>query len=88
MSVPPFTLYVVIDSMVLYYHKDKSGCFLTHDGRKKYLKIFETRMWQESKDGYTGRTLNVRRHIEKQVGLIKDVMTGKIEVYEPYKIPE
>ena len=90
---------VVIDSMVLYtlnrgllkqddfyYHKDKSGCFLTHDGRKKYLKIFETRMWQESKDGYTGRTLNVRRHIEKQVGVIKDVMTGKLEVYEPYKV--
>ncbi len=90
---------VVIDSMVLYtlnrglltkddfyYHKDKTGCFLTNDGRKKYLKMFETRMWQESKDGYTGRTLNVRRHIEKQVGLLKDVMTGKVEEYEPHKI--
>ena len=43
-------------------------------------------MWQESKDGYTDRTLNVRRHIEKQVGLIKDVMTGKLEEYEPYKV--
>ncbi|MBF0585471.1 CRISPR-associated endonuclease Cas1 [Prosthecochloris sp. N3] len=90
----------VIDSMVLYtlnrglltlddfyYHKDKTGCFLTNEARKKYLKIFETRMWQESKDGYTGRTLNVRRHIEKQVGLLKDVMTGRLEEYAPYKLP-
>ena len=90
---------IIIDSMVLYtlnkglltqddfyYHKDKTGCFLTNDGRKKYLKIFETRMWQESRDGYTGKTLNVRRHIEKQVGLLKDVMTGKTETYVPHTI--
>jgi CRISPR-associated protein Cas1 len=90
----------VVDSLVLYtlnrgllqqndfyYQKDRTGCFLTNDARKRFLNIFETRMWQESRDGYTGRTLNVRRHIEKQVKMMKDVIAGTRQEYEPYRLP-
>jgi CRISPR/Cas system-associated endonuclease Cas1 len=61
----------VIDSLVLYtinrgllhendfyYRKDQPGCFLSNDARKRFLQIFETRMWQESRDGYTGKTMS------------------------------
>lgn len=90
----------VIDSLVLYilnrgllkqddfyYLKEKTGCFMTNDARKRFLRIFEQRMWQESRDGYTGKTLNLRRHIEKQVKMMRDVIAGNRLKYEPYKLP-
>jgi len=43
-------------------------------------------MWQESRDGYTGKTLNVRRHIEKQVRIMRDVIAGTRTQYDPYKL--
>ncbi|ACD90008.1 CRISPR-associated protein Cas1 [Chlorobium limicola DSM 245] len=89
----------VIDSLVLYtinrgllhendfyYRKDQPGCFLSNDARKRFLQIFETRMWQESRDGYTGKTLNFRRHIEKQVRIMRDVISGTRTQYDPYKL--
>ena len=89
----------VIDSLVLYtlnrgllqerdfyYRKDQPGCFLSNEARKKYLGIFESRMWQESRDGYTGQTLNFRRQIEKQVMILRDVIAGTRTQYDPYKV--
>jgi len=70
-----------------YYRKDQPGCFLSNDARKRFLQIFETRMWQESRDGYTGKTLNFRRHIEKQVRIMRDVISGTRTQYDPYKLP-
>ena len=46
--------------------QDQPGCFLSNDARKKFIGIFESRMWQESRDGCTGQTLNFRWQIEKQ----------------------
>ena len=89
----------VIDSLVLYtlnrgllkendfyYRKDQPGCFLSNDARKRYIAIFEERMWQESRDGYTGKTLNFRRHIEKQVRIMKETIAGTRTQYDPYKL--
>ncbi|MBM3162572.1 MAG: CRISPR-associated endonuclease Cas1 [Chlorobi bacterium] len=89
----------VIDSLVLYtlnrgllqerdfyYRKDQPGCFLSNDARKKYLGIFESRMWQESRDGCTGRTLNFRRQIEKQVEIMQEVIAGTRMQYDPYRV--
>ena len=90
----------VIDSLVLYtlnrgllqerdfyYRKDQPGCFLSNDARKKFIGIFESRMWQESRDGYTGQTLNFRRQIEKQVRIMRDVIAGTRTQYDPYRLP-
>lgn len=90
----------VIDSLVLYtlnrgilkendfyYRKDQPGCFLSNDARKRYINIFEERMWQESRDGSTGRTLNFRRQIEKQVRMMRDVIAGTSTEYHPYRLP-
>ncbi|NTU53042.1 MAG: CRISPR-associated endonuclease Cas1 [Chlorobiaceae bacterium] len=90
----------VIDSLVLYtlnrgmlkendfyYRKDQPGCFLSNDARKRYINIFEERMWQESRDGSSGRTLNFRRQIEKQVRMMRDVIAGTCTEYHPYRLP-
>jgi CRISP-associated protein Cas1 len=90
----------IVDSLVLYTlnrgllqekdfycRKDEPGCFLSNDARKRFLNIFETRMWQESRDGYTGKTLNFRRHIEKQVRIMSEVIAGTRTQYDPYKLP-
>jgi CRISPR-associated protein Cas1 len=90
----------VIDSLVLYTlnrgllqerdfycRKDRPGCFLSNEARKKYIGIFESRMWQESRDGCTGRTLNFRRQIEKQVKIMQEVIAGTRMQYDPYKLP-
>ncbi|MCF8382790.1 MAG: CRISPR-associated endonuclease Cas1 [Chlorobium sp.] len=90
----------VIDSLVLYTlnrgllqerdfycRKDRPGCFLSNEARKKYIGIFESRMWQESRDGSTGRTLNFRRQIEKQVKIMQEVIAGTRMQYDPYKLP-
>jgi hypothetical protein len=42
---------------------------------------------KESRDGYTGKTLNVRRHIAKQVRIMRDVIAGTRTQYDPYKLP-
>jgi CRISPR-associated protein Cas1 len=62
------------------------GCFLSNDARKRYISIFEARMWQESRDGATGRTLNFRRQIEKQVRMMRDVIAGTRTQYDPYRL--
>ena len=90
----------VIDSLVLYTlnrgllqerdfycRKDRPGCFLSNEARKKYIGIFESRMWQESRDGCTGRTLNFRRQIEKQVKIMQEVIAGTRMQYDSYKLP-
>ncbi|NTV66826.1 MAG: CRISPR-associated endonuclease Cas1 [Chlorobaculum sp.] len=90
----------VIDSLVLYTlnrgllkendfycRKDQPGCFLSNDARKRYINIFEERMWQESRDGSTGKTLNFRRQMEKQVRLMRDVIAGTCTEYHPYRLP-
>jgi len=89
----------VIDSLVLYTlnrgllqerdfycRKDRPGCFLSNEARKKYIGIFESRMWQESRDGCTGRTLNFRRQIEKQVKIMQEVIAGMRMQYDPYRV--
>ena len=89
----------VIDSLVLYTlnrgllqerdfycRKDRPGCFLSNEARKKYIGIFESRMWQESRDGCTGRTLNFRRQIEKQVKIMQEVIAGTRMQYDPYRV--
>ncbi len=88
----------IIDSMTLYtlnkgvlrnkdfyYRKDKAGCFLTDEARKKFLEVFEQRMWEESRDPLSGKTMNLRRHIESQVIKISEVLAGTTTLYEPYR---
>ena len=88
----------IIDSMTLYtlnkgilrnkdfyYRKDKAGCFLTDEARKKFLELFEQRMWEESRDPLSGKTMNIRRHIESQVVKISEVLAGTRTLYEPYR---
>ncbi len=88
----------IIDSMTLYtlnkgvlrnkdfyYRKDKAGCFLCDEARKKFLELFEQRMWAESLDPQSGKSLNIRRHIESQVVKISEVLAGTRAVYEPWR---
>ena len=88
----------IIDSMTLYtlntgvlrnkdfyYRKDKAGCFLTDEARKKFLEVFEQRMWEESLDPQSGKSMNLRRHIESQVVKISGVLAGTTTLYEPYR---
>jgi CRISP-associated protein Cas1 len=88
----------IIDSMTLYtlnkgilrhkdfyYRKDKAGCFLSDEARKKFLEVFEQRMWEESRDPQSGKTMNIRRHIEAQVVKISEVLAGTKTLYEPYR---
>ena len=88
----------IIDSMTLYtlnkgvlrnkdfyYRKDKAGCFLTDEARKKFLELFEQRMWEESRDPVSGKTMNIRRHIESQVVKVSEVLAGTRTLYEPYR---
>jgi CRISPR-associated protein Cas1 len=42
-------------------------------------------MWEESTDPTSGKTLNIRRHMEMQVLKLRDVLTGTREKYEPYR---
>ena len=88
----------IIDSMTLYtlnkgvlrnkdfyYRRDKAGCFLTDEARKKFLEVFEQRMWEESLDPQSGKSMNLRRHIESQVVKISGVLAGTTTLYEPYR---
>ena len=88
----------IIDSMTLYtlnkgvlrnkdfyYRKDKAGCFLTDEARKKFLEVFEQRLWEESLDPQSGKSMNLRRHIESQVVKISGVLAGTTTLYEPYR---
>jgi CRISPR-associated protein Cas1 len=43
-------------------------------------------MWQESRDGSTGKTLNFRRQMEKQVRMMRDVIAGTCTEYHPYRL--
>jgi CRISPR-associated protein Cas1 len=88
----------IIDSMTLctlnkgrlrnkdfYDRNDPTGCFMTDDARKTFLEVFEQRMWEESHDPKSGKTMNIRRHIESQVVKISEVLSGKRAVYEPWE---
>jgi CRISPR-associated protein Cas1 len=88
----------IIDSMTLYtfnkgvlrnkdfyYRKDKAGCFLNDDARKKFLELFEQRMWEESLHPASGKTMNIRRLIESQVVMLREVVAGTRTLYEPYR---
>ncbi|NTV45690.1 MAG: CRISPR-associated endonuclease Cas1 [Chlorobiales bacterium] len=88
----------IIDSMTLdtlnkgllrnkdfYCSKGETGCFLTDDARKTFLELFEEQMWLESLDPQSGKTMNMRRHIELQVVKINEVLSGIRAVYEPWQ---
>lgn len=75
----------VLRNKDFYYRKDKTGCFLTDEARKKFLELFEQRMWEESRDPVSGKTMNIRRHIESQVVKISEVLAGTRTLYEPYR---
>ena len=68
-----------------YYRKDKPGCFLSDESRKNFLQVFEQRMWEESSDPISGKTLNIRRHMEMQVQKLSEVLAGTRALYEPYR---
>jgi CRISPR-associated protein Cas1 len=68
-----------------YYRKDRSGCFLTDEARKRFLEVFEQRMWEEDHDPLTGKAMNIRRHIEMQVQKLSEVLAGTRTIYEPYR---
>ena len=88
----------IIDSMTLdtlnkgllrnkdfYYPATQAGCFMNDDARKKFLDVFEQRMWEESHDQKGGKTMNIRRHIESQVVKISEVLAGTRALYEPWQ---
>jgi len=88
----------VVDSLVLYtlnkgilkqkdfyYLKEKTGCFLKDEARKRFLEVFEERMAEESAHPLIGAKMNLRRQVEVQVKLFKEVLAGKRQKYEPYK---
>ena len=88
----------IIDSMTLdtlnkgllrnkdfYCRKGETGCFLTDEARKTFLELFEEQMWAESLDPQSGKTMNMRRHVELQVVNISEVLAGTRAVYEPWQ---
>lgn len=87
--VDSLTLYTlnkgVLRNRDFYYRKDKSGCFLTDEARKTFLSVFEQRMWEEATDPVSGRTMNIRRHMEMQAQKLKEVLEGTRLAYEPYR---
>jgi len=87
--IDSLTLYTlnkgILRNKDFYYRKDKEGCFLNDEARKKFLGLFEQRMWAESRDPLSGKTMNIRRHIESQVVKISEVLAGTRTIYEPYK---
>ena len=52
---------------------------------KKIAKLFEKRMWDESTDPVSGKTMNIRQHMEMQVQKLSEVLAGTITLYEPYR---
>ncbi|MDX2129647.1 MAG: CRISPR-associated endonuclease Cas1 [Chloroherpetonaceae bacterium] len=77
----------LIKNSDFYYQKDGSGCFLSNEGRKRYLEIFENRMAEESVYKIASVKLNFRRIMEAQVKQVKAVIAGKRPFYEPYSLP-
>ena len=87
--IDSLTLYIlnkgILRNKDFYYRKDKAGCFLCDEARKKFLELFEQRMWEESSDPQSGKMMNIRRHIESQVVQLRDVLAGTRALYEPYR---
>jgi len=87
--IDSLTLYTlnkgILRNKDFYYRKDKAGCFLNDEARKKFLGLFEQRMWAESRDPLSGKAMNIRRHIESQVVKISEVLSGTRTIYEPYR---
>ena len=75
----------VLRNRDFYYPATQGGCFMTDDARKKFLAVFEQRMWEESHDQQSGQTMNIRRLIESQVVKISEVLAGKRAFYEPWQ---
>ena len=75
----------VLRNRDFYYPATQGGCFMTDDARKKFLAVFEQRMWEESHDQQGGQTMNIRRLIESQVVKISEVLAGKRAFYEPWQ---
>ncbi len=75
----------VLRNRDFYYPATQGGCFMTDDARKKFLAVFEQRMWEESHDQQGGQTMNIRRLIESQVIKISEVLAGKRAFYEPWQ---
>ncbi len=75
----------VLRNRDFYYPATQGGCFMTDDARKKFLAVFEQRMWEESHDQQSGQTMNIRRLIESQVIKISEVLAGKRAFYEPWQ---
>ncbi len=87
--IDSLTLYTlnkgILRNKDFYYRKDKAGCFLSDEARKKFLELFEQRMWEESRDSVSGKSMNIRRHIERQVVRLSEVLAGTRTIYEPYR---
>jgi CRISP-associated protein Cas1 len=88
----------IIDSMTLdtlnkgvlrnkdfYYHGSPTACLMSDDARKTFLELFEQQMRKELHDPQSGKTMNIRRHIELQVVKISEVLAGTRAVYEPWQ---
>jgi CRISPR-associated protein Cas1 len=88
----------IIDSMTLdilnkgvlrnkdfYYHGSPTACLMSDDTRKTFLELFEQQMRKELHDPQSGKTMNIRRHIELQVVKISEVLAGTRAVYEPWQ---
>ncbi len=75
----------VLRNRDFYYPASNAGCFMTDDARKKFLAVFEQRMWEESQDTHSGQAMNIRRLIEMQVVKISEVLAGTRAFYEPWQ---
>jgi len=88
----------IIDSMTLdtlnkgvlrnkdfYYHGNPTACLMSDDARKTFLELFEQQMRKELHEPQSGKTMNIRRHIELQVVKISEVLVGTRAVYEPWQ---
>ena len=68
-----------------YYHNNPTACFMTDEARKTFLELFEQLMWKEVHDPQSGKTMNIRRHVESQVVKISEVLAGTRAVYDPWR---
>jgi CRISPR-associated protein Cas1 len=88
--IDSLTLYTlnkgVLKNKDFYYRKDKGGCFLTDEARKTFLSVFEQRMWEEATEPASGKSMNIRRHMEMQVQKLNEVLDGSRDEYEPYRM--
>jgi CRISPR-associated protein Cas1 len=75
----------VLRNKDFYYHGSPTACLMSDDARKTFLELFEQQMRKELHDPQSGKTMNIRRHIELQVVKISEVLAGTRAVYEPWQ---